>query len=159
MKKRNLDYEEKFRTYLFNGDIDRYKEICKNINVKPNTSEENLKINEETKYIINLNKGVFINGILINEDIFQEEKVDYHIIEREQQIEDLYMWIGEAQRDRERENDVYLMKEDLKYLSSLKDELIFSSISTNEFIAKSDNPKEFNEICEEILKLNKEYKD
>lgn len=36
MKKRNLDYERKFRAYLFSGDIQRYKQICKNINVKPN---------------------------------------------------------------------------------------------------------------------------
>ena len=35
--KRNLDYEKKFRVYLFKGNIERYKEICKEINVKPNT--------------------------------------------------------------------------------------------------------------------------
>jgi hypothetical protein len=107
----------------------------------------NLKVTEE---------GVLINDILINEKVFIEEKVEYHPVEREQQINDLYMWIGEAQRDSQRQNDVYLMKEDLHYLEKLDDEIIFSSISTNDFIAKSDNLKEFNKICEEILKINKE---
>lgn len=36
MKERNLEYEKKFRAYLFKGCAERYKEICKNINVKPN---------------------------------------------------------------------------------------------------------------------------
>ena len=32
-KKRNLEYENKFRAYLFSGDFERHKAICKNINV------------------------------------------------------------------------------------------------------------------------------
>ena len=34
MKGRNLDYEKKFRAYLFKGDLERHKAICKNINVE-----------------------------------------------------------------------------------------------------------------------------
>ena len=34
MKKRNLEYEKKFRAYLFSFDFEKHKEICKNINVK-----------------------------------------------------------------------------------------------------------------------------
>ena len=34
--KRNLEYEKKFRHYLFKGNFERHKEICKNLNVKPN---------------------------------------------------------------------------------------------------------------------------
>jgi len=40
MKERNKIYEKKFRTYLFSFDLDTHKEICKNLNVKPNTSQE-----------------------------------------------------------------------------------------------------------------------
>jgi len=47
------------------------------------------------------------------------------------------------------------MKEDLKYLINCKDEYIFSSISTNEYILKEDNLKRFNKICKEILELHK----
>lgn len=94
---------------------------------------------------------VEIEGKTIKEKIFQEELINYRLIEREVLIEDLINWISEAQS----ESDKYLMKEDLKYLINLKDEVVFSSISTNEYIAKSDNLKEFNNICKEILKLNK----
>ena len=64
------------------------------------------------------------------------------------------MWIGEAIGS-DRESDLFLMKEDLQYLISLKDEFIFSSIFTNEYITKSDNLEGFNRICKEILELNK----
>jgi len=101
--------------------------------------------------------GIYINDTLINEDIFQEEKCGYCVVYREDQIKDLYMWISEAINDEKRSNDADLMKEDLHYLESLKDDWVFSSVFTNEFIAKSDDLKGFNEICEEILKLNKEF--
>lgn len=39
MKKRSLEYESKFRRYLFSFDFKTHLEICKNINVK-STSEE-----------------------------------------------------------------------------------------------------------------------
>jgi len=35
MKERNLEYEARFRAYLFSGDFERHKLICKNINVRP----------------------------------------------------------------------------------------------------------------------------
>lgn len=100
-------------------------------------------------------QGVFINSEKINEEIFNQEKIDYSVHEREQQIDYLIDWISEA---RDRPNDLYLMKEDLKYLINCKDEFIFSNISTNEYILKEDNKERFNEICEEILELNKELR-
>lgn len=101
----------------------------------------NLSIREE---------GVFINKTLIDEKIFQEEKVNYSPREREDQIDYLIDWIGEAKG-----NDKELMKDDLKYLISLKDEFIFSSILTNEYITKSEDLERFNEICKDILEKNK----
>jgi len=47
-----------------------------------------------------------------------------------------------------------MMKDDLKYLYSINDEYIFSSIVSNEYIAQSDDPKAFNEIAQDILTLN-----
>jgi len=93
----------------------------------------------------------YINNIQINEDIFNFEKVGYIIKDREQLIEDLCMWISESNN----ETDKTLMKIDLNYLMNLKDEFVFSSINTNEYIAKSDNLKDFNDICKEIIKINK----
>lgn len=34
MKERNLEYERKFKTYLFSFNFETHKDICKNINVK-----------------------------------------------------------------------------------------------------------------------------
>jgi len=40
MKARNIEYEKKFRSYLFSGCFERHKEICKNINIKPNITKK-----------------------------------------------------------------------------------------------------------------------
>ena len=104
------------------------------------------------KYKIEIKQdGVYINETLINEEIFNQEESDYSVVEREDQIDHLIDWISECKR----ESDLFLMKEDLKYLINLNDEYVFSSISTNEYICKSDNLEEFNNICKEILELNK----
>jgi hypothetical protein len=97
--------------------------------------------------------NLLINNIKINEKIFTDELCDYILRERDDQIDNLIDWIGEA-----KDNDKEAMKDDLKYLIDLNDTYIFSSISTNEYIAESDNKERFNEICEEILKLNNELK-
>ena len=47
MKERNLEYERKFKAYLFNGDLDRHKDICKNLNVKPNIPEGKTNLMQE----------------------------------------------------------------------------------------------------------------
>lgn len=36
MKKRSLEYEQKFRKYLYSFDFETHKKICENINVKHN---------------------------------------------------------------------------------------------------------------------------
>jgi len=87
------------------------------------------------KYKINgVNK---INDKIINDKIFQEEKVDYVIITREDQIDHLVNWISEATKDKE------IMKDDLKYLFSLNDEYIISSISTNEYLTEDTEEGQF----------------
>jgi hypothetical protein len=96
------------------------------------------------------NGEVEINGTLIKDEIFREEKVDYRLSEREQIINDLIDWISESKS----ESDKTLMKEDLKCLMRLNDEYVFSSVSTNEYVAESDYGKRFNEICSDILELN-----
>ena len=94
-----------------------------------------------------------INGVAINEKIRQEELFEYQIIHRENFLaNDLIVWIGECKRINEKQ----LMLDDLKYLFTLEDEYIFSSVSTNKYVCKSDD--EFNEICEELLELNNSLK-
>jgi len=40
MKKRNLEYEDKFRKYLFSFDLETHLKICKNINVEFKKNKE-----------------------------------------------------------------------------------------------------------------------
>ena len=94
-----------------------------------------------------------INNIKLNEKIFTEDLHEYEVRNRLDFIDDLINWISEATQCKE------LMKDDLKYLINLDDEYIFSSISTNEYIAKSDDLEQFNGICKELLELNESLND
>lgn len=82
----------------------------------------------------------------IHELISNQELFEYTIIDREEFINTLIGWIGEATQDKE------LMKQDLFMLQEWDDEYIFSSISTNEYIRQGDS--NFNELCENLLALN-----
>ena len=90
-----------------------------------------------------------INDKVIDDKVFQA--VEYDIRETDNLVDDLIDWIGEATTDKE------MMKDDLKYIMETEerdDDLFFSSISTNKYVFKSDNEGTFNDICQEILKLN-----
>lgn len=100
--------------------------------------------------LFNDDYNVEIDGKEIDKEIFNNEQADYILEDRQELIDKLIDWISEATRDKE------VMKDDLKYLMALYDDYVWSSISTNEYIAKSDNPKEWNSICEDILTLNGE---
>jgi len=101
--------------------------------------------------LIYKDNNLFINDIKINDEIFEKELSDYKIEEKESMIDNLIDWISEATTDKE------MMKDDLKYIMETEerdDDLFFSSISTNKYVFKSDNEGTFNDICQEILKLN-----
>lgn len=103
--------------------------------------EHHARINEEGQ--------TEIDDIIINESIFNEEKSEYILREREDFINTLIDWIGEAH---DRPNDIYLMKQDLKMIINACGTYLFSSISTNKYVFPDE--EEFNEICEELLNLN-----
>ncbi len=90
-----------------------------------------------------------IDDIKINEDIFQEEKYDYSIVDVEDEINNLIMFIQESKSDSQAE----LMKEDLRQLINCDEEYVFSSVNTNEYI-DSTYWDHYNSHCEAILKLN-----
>lgn len=94
-----------------------------------------------------------INGIKIDEEIFQEEKSEWKIIHTESFIDELYHWISESLRASR--NDAQLMKDDLFMLSKWDDEYIFSNITTNDYVGVGD--ARFTDICKELLELNKNY--
>lgn len=98
------------------------------------------------------NDKVVIEGIVIDNSLFDEEKVGYKFILVDDEIDELYRMISECGCDRK--NDKILMKEDQDFLKSIEDEFVFSSISTNEFVAQSISVKHFNDICADILLAN-----
>ena len=92
------------------------------------------------------NTNFLINGIEVPNEIFEEEKVDFKIINREEFLDDLIDWISECKN-----SDKELMKNDLFELAKIDDEFILSSIETNHYLY--GDTEEFNNKCEEILEL------
>jgi hypothetical protein len=90
----------------------------------------------------------YINGKMIPNEIFDEEKIDFKIVDRESFIDDLISWIAECKTA-----DKELMKTDLKDLIKIDDEFILSSINTNYYLY--GNSGAFDNKCEEIIKFNK----
>lgn len=90
------------------------------------------------------NTNFLINGVEIPNEIFEQEKVDFRILERESFIDELFDWIAEA-----KSTDKQLMKDDLFMLAKIDDKFILSSIDTNYYLY--GNSEEFNNKCEEIL--------
>ena len=100
--------------------------------------------------IHNSSTDIVINNVVIDSIIFDKELVTYKLEDRSELIEMIEDFAREATG-----NDLELMKDDIEYLNGLNDGLVFSSISTNEYVAFSDDAYNFNAICKEILELNK----
>ncbi|WP_425263541.1 hypothetical protein [Vibrio owensii] len=97
-----------------------------------------------------------VDGIEINDEVFDQEMVDWKLASREDFISDLRVWIGEAARNPDRQSDYNLMIEDLEILTKWDDEYIWSSIDTNAYLSPQKDTKEFNEVCREVLKAHSE---
>lgn len=95
------------------------------------------------KYVLGKNS---INDIELDDNLFENEEVEYLIANREDLINHLIDWISEATTCKE------LMKADLKMLMGWDCEYILSSVSTNEYLESGDAG--FDEACKELLELN-----
>lgn len=113
------------------------------------------KVNKEecAGYRIGNYTYVLVNGIEViipkNFDL-EEAGLGYIIEERKELIDNLISWIAEA---RDRPVDQEIMKDDLKYLFNLEDDYVFSSYTTNEYVACSDNKELFIQIAEELKEI------
>lgn len=87
----------------------------------------------------------------IQEDVFDNEMVDWKLVERDQMVDDLFDWIGEARRDSADRN---LMIADVRMLMEWDDLYVWSSILTNDYVSPSHEPVRFNEICQQVLDAN-----
>jgi hypothetical protein len=104
---------------------------------------------EEVKYRLTGFNEIHVvgsHGVSLNEKICDEELHEYKIAHRQDLVDDLYRWIGEGNEQAQ------MMKDDLKMIEAWTDDYIFSSISTNAYI--SSECSEFNETCEELIKLS-----
>jgi hypothetical protein len=106
------------------------------------------EVEEEVLYVLSEDA---INGIDINDVIRDDQIFEWEIVDREEYIDKLFGWIAEARTH----SDKILMKDDLQMLSELSDEYVFSSMSTNDFIYLGHS--DFNETCENLLKLNEGF--
>lgn len=95
--------------------------------------------------------NVVVENEQIKGEIFQEEKVNWKLIELDDFLDDLLDWIGERDRN---SSDRTLMKQDLFMLNEWEDRFIWSSIETNDYVSPTLHPERFNKICEDVLKAN-----
>ena len=108
----------------------------------------------ENEIRIEDNNDVFINNTKIKEEIFDKQMYEYNVRPTEEEIDNLISWIGETTS----ENDKVLMKEDLKFLMSVEEKFVFTSISTNHFVTESSDTTTYDLICKEILELDTKLK-
>jgi len=104
------------------------------------------------EYYIVVDENFSTKVLVDNDEEFPDAKYQYQIVNREQYIDDLIGWISECGRDSRGESNKKLMKQDLEYLMKLEDEFIFSSLETNDFVAKSDDLETFDNICKDFIK-------
>lgn len=94
-----------------------------------------------------------ISDTVLNDDLYeiirQNESLWYDIVDREDEINNLYRYVWEAKDWSAQE----WYKSDIDYLRTLSDTYVFSSLSTNEYIAASDDVEEFDKLCDELLDL------
>jgi len=87
-----------------------------------------------------------INGVELNEKIYQDSLHEYGIAYRKDFIDELICWISEASKDKE------LMKSDLKMLMGIEDEYILSSNSTNSYLYPGVDG--YEDACKGLLEVN-----
>lgn len=92
---------------------------------------------------INSFDEVVINGVIIDDELFEEEVLKYVLRDRNEIIDDIFDYLpGQNKINSE------LIRENIKFLATLKDEFIFISIEDNSYIERSSEPEKFDKQCE-----------
>ncbi|MBE8232311.1 MAG: hypothetical protein HAW67_01150 [Endozoicomonadaceae bacterium] len=92
-------------------------------------------------------KMLVLEGKLISPEVANSETVNYRLVDREEQINNLISWLAEASNN----SDKLAKMDVLHFLMNIDDEYVFSQISTNEFISPTIALKKFNDICEQFI--------
>ena len=104
-----------------------------------------------------LGNDTFINRIKIDDKAQSEELTEYYLVNKQEYISNLYMWINDRLNDFKnnyphKESEIPDMKRKLQELNEIDDIYFFESYNNgNDWIAASIEPEHFNEICLEIL--------
>lgn len=103
-------------------------------------------------------KGQFliINGVRIDAELAHEEIVSCSVYDREERLEEIQIYLGEALRDN-RSADASSMQKDIDYLRSSKEEWVLGYFGSSGFIAADVDPQLFNETCDEMIEAAAEY--
>lgn len=99
---------------------------------------------------------LIINGVRIEADLAHEEIVSCSVYDRQDRLEEIQIYLGEAIRD-DRRADAYSMQSDIDYLRSSKEEWVLGYFGTSGFIAADVEPQLFNETCDEMIEAAAEY--
>jgi hypothetical protein len=110
MKQRNLDYEKKFKSYLFKGNVERFKLICENIGVQNN---KNVLVKEEKKTIIRLWDNEDYDYPLLEINIDDVDKIKQEL--EQYQEEDTYNFDDFISLLEEKGYDVKTFSPDLRW--------------------------------------------
>lgn len=104
-----------------------------------------------------LGNDTFINRIKIDDKAQSEELTEYYLVNKQEYISNLHMWIKDRLNDFKnnyphKESEIPDMKRKLQELNEIDDIYFFESYNNgNDWIAASIEPEHFNEICLEIL--------
>lgn len=99
---------------------------------------------------------VVIDDTEIPWGVFGNEIVDWKLEERDDYVFNLINWIADADYGTANHR---MMLDDLILINNSNDEVFWSSIHTNKFIFRSEDPEQFDEICKEVLEAGKKLEE
>ena len=88
----------------------------------------------------------FVNGFPISRELLNDNKIIFYAVSIDQAISDIYDHISNVDNKNRRYMEIELEK-----LHSLTDDYIIKNIKDNMILSESENPKEWNQACEDIL--------
>lgn len=94
---------------------------------------------------------VYINGVLIHEDVENEDMVDYRLREVEEVKERILDIISEHKTG---SRNRFYMEKSLQFLFTTQDDYVFESTENCDLVTPSSDPELFNQICEEMLEAS-----
>jgi hypothetical protein len=97
------------------------------------------------------NEFVMVDGVVIDDSIFDEQMVDWVLKYRDRELHSHCGWINESHA-----TDFSFIKS-AAFLNELTDVFAWENLSTGDYVAASKDPDKFDQICESVLFANEHY--